>query len=65
MQDLLFRNGLSLPSIIFGTGGKTLSANYTVDFFSSDTNFISMTPGGIQRHNRSRGQVVGLYWPTG
>ena len=36
-----------------------------MDFFSSDTNLISMTPGVFQRHNGSGGQVVKPYWPTG
>jgi len=36
-----------------------------MDSFSSDANFISVTPGGIQRHNGSGVQVVSTYWPTG
>jgi len=36
-----------------------------VDSFSSDANFISVTPGGIQRHNVSCVQVVRTSWPTG
>jgi len=37
----------------------------TVDSFSSESNFISVTPGGIQRHNGRGMQVVRTYWPTG
>jgi hypothetical protein len=36
-----------------------------VDSFSSDANFISVTPGCIQRRNGRGVQVVRTYWPNG